>query len=162
MSANINLREIAIEALGTFPPLGNDNGAASNYAQRMLTKLLSEERQSGSDISEDAAQTMRASLDQEMNSIEIAAEPAPSFETKKQAVPKSQPAEIGQLTSIISDSFHTSTDGSQEHLAHLRQRALQNAANYLKNTNAGWLTRLRFMKHTKRLIRNHIEQMRRK
>ena len=33
MSIDINLNELATEALATFPPLGDDRGTASNYAQ---------------------------------------------------------------------------------------------------------------------------------
>jgi len=153
------VREIAREAIETFPARDGDNGAAANFAQRMLTRLLSERRHGGEEIPEDAAQTLRARLFGEIDAIEPQSAPIRAGEIVQQTTVEIGAPQIEVLERIISDTFHTSTDGSPEHIKHLRRTALKRAAEYLGTTEAGWLVRRKFMKRTKQIIQAHIEDM---
>lgn len=159
MFSGINVREIAREAIDAFPARDGDNGAAANFAQRMLTRLLSEKRQAGEAISEDAAQALRARLYREIDATEPQSAPIQAGEIVQQTMVEIGAPQIEVLERIISDNFHTSTDGSPEHIKHLRRTALKRAAEYLGTTKSGWLARRRCMKRAKSIIQAHIEEM---
>ena len=159
MCSGIDVREIAREAIETFPARDGDNGAAANFAQRMLTRLLSERRQAGEAVTEDAAQALRAQLYREIDAIEPQSAPIQPGEVLQQTTVETGAPRIEDLGRIISDTFHTSTDGSAEHIKHLRRTALKRAAEYLDTTDAGWLVRHKFMKRAKQIIQAHIEEM---
>jgi hypothetical protein len=159
MCPGIDVREIAREAIETFPALDGDNGAAATFALRMLTKLLSERRKAGEEITEDAAQTLRARLFTEIDTIEPQSASIPSDEIWQQKTVEIGAPKIEDLENIISDTFHTSTDGSPKHIKYLRETALRRASQYLGTTDAAWLARLRFMKRTRQIIQTHIDEM---
>lgn len=159
MCSGVNVREIAREAIETFPARDGDNGAAANFAQRMLTRLLSEKRQAGEAITEDAAQALRARLYTEIDATEPQSAPIQAGEIVQQTMVEIGAPQIEVLERIISDNFHTSTDGSPEHIKHLRRTALKRAAEYLGTTKSGWLVRRRCMKRAKSIIQAHIEEM---
>lgn len=159
MCSGINVREIAREAIDTFPARDGDNGAAANFAQRMLTRLLSEKRQAGEAITEDAAQALRARLYREIAATEPQSASILVGEILQQTTVEIGTRQIEVLERIISDTFHTSTDGSAEHIKHLRRTALKRASEYLGTTDAGWHVRRGLMKRTKKIIQTHIEKM---
>lgn len=159
MSGEINLGAMATEALRTFPPLDGDIGAASNFAQRMLTKKLSEKRKSGEDIPESTEQALRLDLDTELNRIDV---PAPALEEAQQEVQTHAHPRLPEkehLTSIISNCFHTSSDGSPEHVSHLGKTAMRGVTDYLNATGVGWIERRPFTKYAKKLIQDLTEEM---
>lgn len=78
MGLDINLPELSQQDFECFPPLDDDRGAASNYAQILLTKNISEARKLGKDITDDEAQTLRANLNSEINAFDITSIPAAS------------------------------------------------------------------------------------
>lgn len=159
MSSDIKLQEIAAEALNTFPPLGNDKGAASNYAQRVLTKVLSEQRKSGQDITEDAVQDLRAALDVWINTLDGPPTSPVQFETAGSSEKEPEAPSTERLEAVVSACFHVTTDGSPEHLNHLRNTAMKDVTDYLGTTNATWLERRRFKARAKQMIQGHIEDM---
>lgn len=159
MCPGIDVREIAREAIETFPARDGDNGAAANFSQRLLTRLLSDRRQAGEEITEDAAQALRARLYGAIDATEPQSAPIRASELVQQTTVEIGAPQIELLERIISDTFHTSTDGSPEHIKHLRRTALKRAAEYLGTTDAGWLVRRKFMKRTKQIIHAHIEDM---
>ena len=159
MDADIKLNEIALEALNTFPSLGEDNSAASNYAQRVLTKILAQKRKDGQNITDDTAQALRERLNCVVSTIEL-----PSTPTAKAALETSSDAEIEGpradiLDAIISDCFHTSTDGSSEHLKHLHNKARAAVASYLDTTNAGFIAKFNFKNYAKKKIQYQLDAL---
>lgn len=161
MSSDIKVHEIAAEALNTFPPLGDDRGAASNYAQRLLTKILSEQRKSGKEITEDAAQDLRAALDDRIKTLDGSSASPVHFETAGSSEAEYEKPSVETLAAIISDCFHVTTDGSPGHLNHLCDRAMKDVTDYLRTTNAAWMERRRFKAYARQLIQGHIEDMQR-
>ncbi len=153
MDADIKLHQIASDALNTFPPLGDDNSAASNHAQRMLTKILSQKRKSGQNISDETDQALRAELDCVINTIEVPFIASPKTEPEKPTAVEAQAPQAEQIDAIISDCFHTATDGSPEHLKYLHSKANAEIVNYLRTTNAGFITKFYFNNYAKRQIR---------
>jgi hypothetical protein len=161
MQLEVSLPELSKQALECFPPLGKDRGAASNFAQRQLTKIIAEARKSGKDITEDEAQALRASLESEINAFDTTSLPADDVE---HATPKPIESDVAKPSSeimeaLIADCFHTASDGSSEHLKHLQQKALNKVEAYLTSTDAGWMERRRFTKQAKQLIQRHMADM---
>ena len=127
MRMDLPLQKIAQEALDTFPPTGKDRDTASNYAQRMLTQRVSKMRKSGQTVLDADVQDRRQVLDSLINTLEAvtAADSLSSPDSPKQVERQIEnPQHIEQLEAIISACFDTATDGSHEHLAHLRSRAM--------------------------------------
>lgn len=161
MGLDINLPELSQQALECFPPLGDDRGVASNYAQRLLTKSISEARKLGKDITDDEAQTLRAKLEAEINAFDITSLPAVDVEaiTPQPLEESTIKPSNESLDALIADCFHTASDGSAEHLKHLQERALQKVEAYLALTDAGWIKRRRFTKRAKQVIQRHVADM---
>ena len=162
MTMDLTLKKIAIEALDNFPPFGEDRGTASNYAQRMLTKHISEMRKSGQTVSDEDAQEQRQLLDGLINSLEVAAtaDSAPMSDNVDITDEKPEaPLHTEQLTAVISACFHTTTDGSPKHLAVLRSRALNELKQYLSDASIGWAEKRRLKNKGKRLIDMHMKDI---
>lgn len=174
MTIDLTLKKIAIEALETFPPhdtgLGKDLGTASNYAQRMLTKHISEIRKSGQIVSDEDTQEQRQLLDGLINSLDVPAptDSDPIFNNadtdnnKIENEAPETPLHLAQLTAIISACFHTPTDGSAKHLAFLRSRARGELNQYLNDANIGWTEKRHLKSKGKRLIDIHMKDINQK
>jgi len=153
---DIVLKEIVDQAYTAMPPIGNDFGAASNFAQRMLTKSISELRKSGQVISDDKAQELRATLNDAISNFDLSTIQTPSARIDETSISSKAKANIETLSSIITNSFHTSTDGSKDRTDLLTTRAMKEAVIYIKNCNTSWLECFRLKKQAKKIIRKRV------
>jgi len=158
MKSDINLQSIALKALNAFPPMGSDNSAASDYAQKMLTKILSQKRKQGDNLTEEEVRTLRATLGVTINITQVPSRPVGTPEAGKHIPLALKHPQINDLEPIISDCFHTATDGSPQHLKYLGDRAMKRVMDYLGSTNVGWFERMRLKSRTKKLIQKHIKK----
>lgn len=159
---DLPLKKIAREALDTFPPLGRDRDAANNYAQRMLTKHVSEIRKSEQTVLDADVQEQRQLLDHWVNSLEVATQSDSADMSDNDDADNKEPTEppnIEQLGAIISACFHTATDGSPEHLAVLHRRAINELNQYLSETDIGWTEKRQFKSKGKKLIETHLKDI---
>jgi len=159
---DLPVHTIAKDALDTFPPVGTDRDAASNYAQRMLTQHFAEIRKSGQSISDEEMQEQRQALNRLIDTLDVTANPVltstPDNDDTKKEEPGT-PLHTQQLEAIISACFHTATDGSPEHLAVLRRRAVSALTQYLSDANLGWTEKRRLKSKGKRLIDMHMKDI---
>lgn len=162
MRTDLPLQTIAKDALGTFPPIGTDRDTASNYAQRMLTQHVSKMRKSGQTVLDADVQEQRQVLDTWINTLEVTSTPdsLSSPDSTKQAKREiEKPQHIERLETIISACFHTATDGSPEHLTHLRNRAMKEVNQYLGKADIRWGEKRRFKSKAKQLIEMHLKDI---
>lgn len=160
MKNNFDMRQIANEAFETFPPLGEDGSAACNFAQRMLTKAISESRKSGGDISNAQARSLRDELDAELAAIDhVKISPMTDNAVATVSSHPLPSADASEIAAIIAAVFHTSTDGSPDHLSHLKHTALDRVEQYLATTKTGFLDKRRFRKQAKQILNNHLNDL---
>jgi len=151
--SEINLDLIVEDSLNAMPILNGDTSFTNNYAQRILTKSISDKRKSGINISDDESQELRRCLDalldnRKNSSIQpIATEDIEEIPTKESRKP-----DLEILFKTISSCFHTSTDGSESHSDYLKQKANNEALIYLQNFNLSWLEKRKIKKEVVKMI----------
>jgi len=155
----VGLKEIVVEAYAAMPPIGNDSGAADNFAQRILTKKISELRKSGQMISDNKAQELRAALDVIISDFDMSDLQASFVSTEKITVATKQKPSLEILSTIVANNFHTSTDGSKARIALLTTRAMKEAVIYIENCDASWLECFRLKKRAKKMINEKIVEL---
>lgn len=160
MKNKINLHLIVEDSLNTMPILNGDTSFTSNYAQRILTKSISDRRKSGIDISDNESQELRKCLDALLDNYKHSSIQPITTEEIKEIVPKiSKKPDLEMLFSTISSCFHTSTDGSASHLDYLKQKANREALIYLQNFDLSWLEKRRMKREVSKIITENIDSI---